>query len=94
MQDAAVRRTSLLAAEGGRDRRRTTPLVPSLLGLAEPAVRGVAVPVVSAGPRSERVFVEVDQARALESLTRAFTVIGIVTDRAGGARHQSRSPLR
>ncbi len=55
------------------------PLLTSLLGLAEPAVRAVVVPVVSGDRLLGSVLVEVDQALALESLTQAFSVVGMVT---------------
>ncbi len=55
------------------------PLVAGLLGLAEAAVKRVAVPVVSGGETRGTLFVEVDQTRSLETLTRAFSVIGMVT---------------
>ncbi len=55
------------------------PMLTSLLGLTEPAVRAVVVPVVSESRLLGSVLVEVDQALALESLTRAFSVIGMVT---------------
>ena len=55
------------------------PFLPSLLGLAEPSVKGVAVPVVSDGSIIGTLYTEVNQTHALESLTRAFSVVAMVT---------------
>jgi diguanylate cyclase (GGDEF)-like protein len=56
-----------------------SPLLPSILGLSEPAVLGVVVPVVADGKTLGTVFAEVDQASTLEALTRAFSVGGMIT---------------
>lgn len=66
-------------AGGGSPVVQADPLVASLLGLSEPNIRRVAVPVMRDGAAVGTVFVEVDQTRALESLTHAFAVIGIVS---------------
>ena len=55
------------------------PMLTSLLGLSEPAVRAVVIPVISGDRLLGSLLVEVDQELALESLTRAFSVIGMVT---------------
>ena len=55
------------------------PLLPSLFGLAEPAVRGVVAPTALPGGAVGSLHVEIDQTLALQSLTRAFSVIGMVT---------------
>ena len=55
------------------------PLLSSLFGLSESATKKVAVPVVAEGKAIGTLFVEVDQARALDSLGRAFSLIGMVT---------------
>jgi diguanylate cyclase (GGDEF)-like protein len=75
---AEIQRISQLAAEGGAIVAHA-PLLPSLFGLSESAVRGVAVPVVSGGRMLGSVLVEVDQTLALQSLTRAFSLVGMVT---------------
>ena len=67
-----------LAAKGGAV-LEDVPLLPSLLGLADSAVKRVAVPVVANGEMIGSLFVEVNQARALASLTRAFSVVAMVT---------------
>jgi diguanylate cyclase (GGDEF)-like protein len=54
------------------------PLVPSLFGLSD-AVKRVIVPVVKDGKALGTLLVEVDQTRSVETLTRAFSVIGMVT---------------
>ncbi len=55
------------------------PLGPSLLGLAEPAVRGVAVPVTSGGRTIGTLYAEVDQTREAEALGRTFSLAAMVT---------------
>ena len=75
---SAMSRLSRIAAEGEAVVAQT-PLVPSLLGLSEPVVGGVAVPVVAADGTRSTVFVEIDQKMALQSLSRAFSVVGMVT---------------
>ena len=55
------------------------PLAPILLGFAEPAVDSVSVPVAVEGQTIGSLYVEVDQTLALNSLTRAFSLIGIAT---------------
>ncbi len=55
------------------------PLLPSLFGLADSAIKKVVVPVVGSGGMVGTLVAEVDQTRSLESLTRAFAVIGMVT---------------
>ena len=57
------RRRSSQACSGCRNRRSS----------------GVAVPVVAEGRTLGTLVVEVDQTRALESLSRAFSVVGMVT---------------
>jgi diguanylate cyclase (GGDEF)-like protein len=54
-------------------------LVASLLGLSETAIRRVSVPVMEGGRRVGTLIAEVDQTAALESLGRAFSVVGMVT---------------
>ncbi len=54
-------------------------LLSSLFGLSEAAVKKVAVSVVSDGRTLGTLVVEVDQTRALQSLSRAFSIIGMVT---------------
>jgi diguanylate cyclase (GGDEF)-like protein len=73
-------RTSLtgLAASGGTV-IEDVPLITNLIGLSESPYKRVAVPVVANGDMVGSLFVEVDQSRALESLTRAFSVVGMVT---------------
>jgi diguanylate cyclase (GGDEF)-like protein len=75
---ALVRRAAELAAEGTTVVAHS-PLLPSLFGLSEPAVKGVAAPVLAGGRTLGTVYVEVDQTLAQQSLSRAFAVIGIVT---------------
>jgi len=55
------------------------PLISSIMGLPESAMKRVAVPVIADGKIVGSLFVEVDQARALESLSRAFSVVAMVT---------------
>ncbi len=54
------------------------PLLPSLFGLSD-AIKRVIVPVLAEGKPVGTLLVEVDQTRSLEALTRAFSVIGMVT---------------
>ena len=54
-------------------------LVASLLGLSESATKRVAVPISANGQSLGTLIVEVDQSRALESLSRAFSVVAMVT---------------
>lgn len=54
------------------------PLLPSLFGLSD-AVKWVVVPVRSEGETHGTLLAEVDQTRSLEALTRAFSVVGMVT---------------
>jgi diguanylate cyclase (GGDEF)-like protein len=54
------------------------PLLPSLFGLSD-AVKRVIVPVVKDGKALGTLLVEVDQTRSVQTLTRAFSVIGMVT---------------
>ena len=42
-------------------------------------MKGVAVPVAAEGQTLGALIVKVDQTQALQSLTRAFSVIGMVT---------------
>ena len=69
LADVALRRGSVID---------DTPLVPSLFGLSEPTKR-VIVPVVNGGRALGTLLVEVDQTRSLETLTRAFSIVGMVT---------------
>lgn len=55
------------------------PLMASLFGLAESALKKVAVPVAKDGKTLGTLYVEVDQTPALDSLGRAFSLIGMVT---------------
>ncbi len=55
-----------------------TPLLPSLFGLSD-AIKRVVVPVLADGKPVGTLLVEVDQTRSLETLTRAFSVVGMVT---------------
>ncbi len=57
----------------------SAPLVPSLFGWSDSAVRRVAVPVNANGKTVGTLVAEVDQTRSLEALTRAFSVVGMVT---------------
>ena len=54
------------------------PLLPSLLGVTEPAVKSVSVPVVQDGRTIGSAFVEVDQSASAPMLTKAFSTVGIV----------------
>jgi len=56
-----------------------SPLALTLLGLSEPAVKGVAVPVRSDGRALGSVYAEIDQTLALGSLARAFSLGAMVT---------------
>ncbi len=56
-----------------------SPLLPSLIGLSPSVIKRVAVPVVRNGEMAGSLLVEVDQTRGLESLTRAFSVVAMVT---------------
>ena len=67
-----------LAAKGGAVIEDVSLLV-SLIGPAASAIKRVAVPVVSDGTMIGTLLVEVDQARTLLALTRAFSVVAIVT---------------
>jgi diguanylate cyclase (GGDEF)-like protein len=55
-----------------------TPLLPSLFGLTD-AVKWVIVPVVADGKAVGTLLAEVDQTHSIEALTRAFSVIGMMT---------------
>jgi diguanylate cyclase (GGDEF)-like protein len=77
ISDADMRLSAQMASHGSVVVAQS-PLLPSLLGLSEPAVRGVAVPLPGTDEPGT-LFVEIDQAQALQSLTRAFSVIGMVT---------------
>ena len=50
----------------------------SLVGLGEPSVRSVAVPVTRDGERIATLYAEVDQSEALSSLTRAFGLAAMI----------------
>ena len=67
-----------LVAKGGAV-IENAPLLPSLIGLSASAIKRVAVPVVTDGKMVGSLFVEVDQTRALDSLTRAFSLVAMVT---------------
>ena len=54
-------------------------LVASLLGLSESAIKRVAVPVMQGGQKIGTLIAEVDQTGALESLSRAFSLVAMVT---------------
>ncbi len=54
------------------------PLLPSLFGLSD-AIKWVVVPVRAEGGTRGTLLAEVDQTRSLEALTRAFSVVGMVT---------------
>jgi len=54
-------------------------LAASLLGFADSAFKRVAVPVIDGDKSLGTLIVEVDQSRALESLSRAFSVVAMVT---------------
>jgi len=56
-----------------------SPFLPSILGLSDP-VRRVIVPVVKEGRPLGTLLAEIDQSRSIESLTRAFSVVGMVTE--------------
>ena len=66
------------AAASGATVVRHAPLAASLLGLTEPSIQGVAAPVVRNGKLLGTVYVEFDQRLPLHSLTRAFSVVGMV----------------
>lgn len=53
-------------------------LLPSLVGLAEPSVRSIAVPVLRGEERIATLYAEVDQSEALASLTRAFSLAAMI----------------
>jgi diguanylate cyclase (GGDEF)-like protein len=67
------------SARSGKAIVTHAPLFTSLLGLTEPAVRSVSVPVISEGRITGSVSVQVDQAAALPALSEAFSLVGIVT---------------
>lgn len=75
---AGIERVLRLAAEGGALVTQS-PLLPSLFGLSEPAVQQVVVPVVSQGRLKGSLLAEVDQTLALASLSRAFSLVGMVS---------------
>jgi len=54
-------------------------LVSSLLGLSESAIKRVAVPVIDGNRKIGTLIAEVDQTGALESLSRAFSLVAMVT---------------
>ena len=54
-------------------------LAASLLGFSDTAFKRVAVPVIDGDKSLGTLVVEVDQSRALESLSRAFSVVAMVT---------------
>ena len=78
MSQAEMARIAKMTADGGPVVEQAS-LVPSLLGLSESGVRGVAVPVANGGANLGTVFVVVNQASALEALSQAFTVAGMMT---------------
>jgi hypothetical protein len=78
MSQADMTRIAELTAEAGPVVDQA-PLISSLLGLSESGVHGVAAPVAAGGRDLGTVFVEVDQANALASLSQAFTVAGMMT---------------
>lgn len=53
-------------------------LFASLVGLSEPSVRGIAVPVMQGDARIATLYAEVDQSEALASLTQAFSVAAMI----------------
>ena len=53
-------------------------LLSSLVGLSEPSLRSVAVPVVRDRERIATLYAEVDQSEALASLTQAFSVAAMI----------------
>ena len=69
LADVALRRGSVID---------DSPLLPSIIGLSE-SIRRVIVPVVSDGRALGTLLAEIDQSRSIETLTRAFSVIGMVT---------------
>ena len=84
----ATLRATLTAAEMDAARRRAAevaaivlepPLLPILLGLAEPGIGRVAVPVVSAGSATRTLYAEIDQRSAAQTLAWAFGHIGMIT---------------
>jgi diguanylate cyclase (GGDEF)-like protein len=86
--EGAALRATLNAAEMEAARRRAAevaaivlepPLLPTLLGLAEPAIGRVAVPVVSAGSPTRTLYAEIDQRSAAQALAWAFGLIGMIT---------------
>ncbi len=54
------------------------PLLPSLFGLSD-SIKRVVVPVLANGKQLGTLLVQVDQTRSLDALTRAFSVVGMVT---------------
>jgi diguanylate cyclase (GGDEF)-like protein len=71
-------RTAARQAANGEIVVTQAPLAASLLGLTEPNVKGVAAPVLRDGKLLGTLYVEIDQRSAMSSLTRAFSVVGMV----------------
>ncbi len=67
-----------LAVRGGSV-IESTSLLSGLLGLPNSAIKKVVVPVVVDGTVAGSLLVEVDQTQALASLTRAFSIVAMVT---------------
>jgi len=65
-------------AAASRDLMSRAPALAGLTGVLEPTARSITVPVTSGGEPNGTVNVEIDQSQALQALTRAFSVIGIV----------------
>jgi diguanylate cyclase (GGDEF)-like protein len=75
---AAAQAAAVEAARSGDTIVTHAPLLPSLLGLTEPVVRNVGVPIVSDGQTIGSALVEVDQTATLPNLSEAFSFVGIV----------------
>jgi diguanylate cyclase (GGDEF)-like protein len=75
---ASSMHAAVVAAERGAPVVEHAQLLPALLGLIEPGVRGAAAPLIENGVVTGAVYVETDQASALASLTRAFSIVGIM----------------
>ncbi len=65
--------------QGGGPVVAETSLLSSLFGLSESAIKKVAVPVVADSRMIGTLFVEVNQTDALDSLGRAFSLVGMIT---------------
>lgn len=78
LSESEVAGLSDVVGEGGAIVEEAS-LVASLFGLAESAIKRVVVPVMDGEQKLGTLVVEVDQKQALESLSRAFSVVAMVT---------------